>query len=117
MSKLDDFQRINRPRAERAIHQLDLIEASAKSMRIHELDIARLLSDVHATLARIDCQDAREAIGAPVSVSKPDPAPEAPHEAQSAPVALYKDRLGDLPNQNLIDMMIACGAILQDRRK
>lgn len=107
--KTKELNRINEPRVRRILDQLTFIEKSAASLRTHELDMARLLAPVHARLAELLDDDA---------IAEVAPAPIAPVEvAATPPVAREMGDLQDLTTQQLVDRMIACGAMLAERRK
>lgn len=106
--KTQELNRINEPRVRRILDQLTFIEKSAASLRAPELDVATLLKPVAAKLAQLQDADAVafEATG------ELTPAPVA-----TPPVAREMGDLQDLTTQQLVDRMIACGAMLAERRK
>ena len=103
-NKQSEFERINRPRAERAAAQVDLILNSAASMRL-ERDVALDLLAENGLLLTTE-EDTRPQ------------GPSEPHRpAQSLHVEERKAELSKLDTQSLVDIMIAAGALRQDRRK
>jgi len=105
-TKTDEFRRINDPRVNAAIEKLKLIEKSAQSMRIDAKDIADLLAPLIA-----------EAEG-----MSGDPVPTPPEVDDmrliepTRPVKAEMPSLEGLSTQQLVDRMIAIGAILSNRR-
>lgn len=101
--KSDEFLRINAPRVVRAQQQLELVRNSAKSMRIDDDTLNCLLGEF--------------ARGRP---APPEPASEPASEPATPPGNAIISQAGvpyaDLPTVQLIDKMIALGAILADRR-
>ena len=111
--KLQEFRRINEPRAQRAVAQLNHIERSANSMAIREIDVAKLLEPVAAKLAKLRDQHVVDIIEGPMIT-----ATEVEERiAATPPVAREMEQLENLTTQQLVDRMIACGAILAERRK
>lgn len=119
--KISEFRRINEPRAQRAVEQLNHIAKSAASMKMHEIDVAKLLEPVTAKLAELRDQDAVDIIegtaprNVPASADWMDGPGTGP--APTPPVAREMEQLENLTTQQLVDRMIACGAILAERRK
>ena len=109
--KVNEFHRINDPRAKRAMDQIELIEKSAASMRLPE-ERAKLLQRIANYLT-------------PSQGPMPTPA-HAPHgrevmggkHVEATPrVAKEMSAMANLSTQQLIDRMIACGAELAKRRQ
>ena len=136
--KTKELNRINDPRVRRILDQLTFIEKSAGSLRAHELDVVTLLKPVATKLAQMQDADAVafEATGelAPAQIlprewmSLPDAprrgeendgelAPASVEVAATPPVAREMGDLQELSTQQLVDRMIACGALLAERRK
>jgi len=105
--KTENFKRINDPRVEKIVKMIDVIAKSAASMRIHELDVARMFQPVTDKIRETVDEDA---------VAMTQPAPSKP-VAASPFVAREIEVLEHLTTQQLVDRMIAAGAILADRRK
>ncbi len=122
--KTQELNRINEPRVRRVLDQLTFIEKSAASLRAPELDVATLLKPVATKLAQL-YEGAVEAAPAPVAT----PLGAAPIDTPSVatplgaapiatpPVAREMEDLQELTTQQLVDRMIACGALLAERRK
>ena len=109
--KTKELNRINDPRVRRILDQLTFIEKSAASLRAHELDVVALLKPVATKLAQMQDADAVafEATG--------ELAPAPVEVAATPPVAREMGDLQELSTQQLVDRMIACGALLAERRK
>ena len=106
--KISEFRRINEPRVQRALEQIRHIEKSAKSMRIHELDVQSLMAPIRDEYQRIN-EDTEEFLqeerrGQPMLERTP-------------PIAREMEALAELSTQQLVDRMIACGAELARRRQ
>lgn len=143
--KKAEFVRINTPRIERAVAQLRHIEKSAKSIRVHELDVAELFVPVVEAILDIVDEDAAREVSASGKLSTPDsltcpaePIPglkkDDPHPPMRPPASAdWMDGPGtgpeptpavsragvpyeDLPTTQLIDKMVAIGAIVATRR-
>lgn len=121
-TKEEKFARINAPRIARAVHQMELVLASAKSMRVHEIDVAKLAKPLDAPY-----KDLRDPLAVEI-LAEPNgdltPAGEKVAEAvtenlQEAAPAISRAGVPyeDLPTTQLIDKMIALGAILATRRQ
>jgi len=107
---MSEFERINQPRAERALQTLHLITKSARSLRKEgDSDHAALLQPIVNYLVGFT----------PLPPEAPEPAP-APAPASTETGKFFNVDLGELDKKattDLVDLMIACGAVLERRRK
>ncbi len=94
--KRADFVRINQPRFEDILKRLTLIDRSARSMGVVKT-MQPYLDQIEERL-----QELR---------------PAAPKPVATKPVANEAEQLESLSTTQLVDRMIACGAILAARRK
>lgn len=110
---MTEFERINQPRVDRALHQIELVRKSAKSTRASEGDLRALVTPIKTQLApllgieplvAVDmAQLERKVLGNP--------------QLATPPVAKEMTAMADWSTQQLIDRMIACGAELAKRRQ
>ena len=121
--KITHFRRINEPRAMRVLEQLGHIEKSAASMRIEAAEVGMMLTPVIATIKRMRRADAEEqkVWGQPGPTPGLDATLKANEQVReltgiTQPIARETESLDALSTQQLIDRMIACGAILASRR-
>lgn len=107
--KITEFRRINEPRAMRMLEQLGHIQKSAASMKIDASEVGMMLAPV------------RKAMNLPGVTGRPvEPARETPVATEikaTPPVSQAGVPYADLPTTQLVDKMIAIGAILAERRK
>jgi len=106
--KLAEFRRINEPRVDKILASLGHIEKSATSMRIDEHEVKLLL---HPVRIRVDYL--RGFAAEQLTPAQPEPT----EIKATAPVSQAGVPYADLPTTQLIDKMIAIGAILAERRK
>jgi hypothetical protein len=112
MTKIDEFNRINGPRVQRARDQLGHIQKSAASMRIDDAAVWKLLEPLRDRIAAMEWGDTE------IAESEAELRPRMPQaEDVAAPVACEIETLASLSTQQLVDRMIACGAELAVRRK
>ena len=141
--KLSEFRRINEPRVRRALEQIGFVEKSASSMKIPHADVAVLLAPIFDAMAKRKTTplgpEHRLHTGRTAAPPEPQsirPAGRARSAESSAlanadfskieerllayasdPVKPEVSRYSDLPTTQLVDKMIAIGAILAERRK
>ena len=102
---MSDFIRINKPRADKMAATLALIEKSGKSTRALPAQYEEVLGPVLDAIEELTQGRAER------------PAVQSPITATSQPVMNEQVKLQGMSTQQLVDIMIAAGAILQHRRK
>jgi len=107
--KSSEFLRINEPRVRRALEQISHIEKSALSMRVSPQDVQELMQPVFSKTRGCGSSPSK-------NTAEGDP-PAGRFEEATLPVAREMSRLNDMTTQQVVDIMIACGATLAKRRK
>ena len=127
-NKIAELHRINDPRVEKIVKMLDVIQKSGKSLRVHELDMVQLLTPVTHKLDEVLDRDA-VAFEKTGELAPEPPLPDTPIARQSElhrraeeraftkPIAREALRLENMDTQQLVDVMIAAGALLAERRQ
>ena len=118
------FYEVNIPRMEKVMHTLNLIDKSAKSYRV-DVDARQFVMEPLHDYMQTEIPDQSEALTAAAEEAKMvDAALEASPghiNAQQRPagkmVEYKRDRIKDLPTTDLIDLMLACGVEVAERRK
>jgi len=112
--KIAEFRRINEPRVEKILASLGHIEKSAASMRIDPETFRALIEPIRRHVRGGHEGPRERAHGSSIKVEvqhEPTEIKATPHVSQAGvPYA-------DLPTTQLVDKMIAIGAILAERRK
>lgn len=118
-NKLSEFRRINAPRIQRALDQIGHIEKSAASMRISDADLAELVKPLFDKAASItNSTPSSTPNDNPPAQAASDTHENAVFPPATTPVAReIAKSLESLCTQQLVDRMIACGAVLAARRK
>lgn len=111
--KITDFRRINEPRALRMLEQLGHIQKSAASMKVPQTEVNQMLAPVFAALEKLRGRP----LGASNQQVRDADRPKPQMIEATIPVSNEIAHLEGLSTQQLIDRMIACGAVLATRRK